>query len=192
MMQGRRQLLVITVMAFCALWAPAAFAQFTVTDGAGKPVLLVTKATTKYEVSGASGALGSLKVEGGKVNIYDAKGAKVGSVKKSGGDFTLDDATGKKIAKMSSKEDGFRVKDASDTILIKIKPRDGDFKVGDDAGKSLAKVKKKGDMILLSSEQGATLFKVSGKARADATGVLIVKRFSDLQKAALVLAVSQL
>jgi hypothetical protein len=187
-----RKQFIVTVTLVCALWAQAAWAQFTVTNGAGKSALVVTKSSTKYDVSNGSRTIGSLKLEGGRINIYDTRGNKVGSVKKSGSDFALDDAGGKKVAKMSSKEGGWRVKDAADKMLIKIKPRDDGFKVGDEAGSSLAKGKKKGETIELSTESGAVILKVSGKVRADVTGVLIVKQFNDLQKAALILAVSQL
>ena len=54
-----------------------------------------------------------------------------------------------------------------------------------------ADVKKKGETIVLSTEEGTTLYKVSGKMRADTTGVLMVKQFSLLQKAALIVAASQ-
>jgi hypothetical protein len=163
----------------------------SVTDDAGKPVLLVTKGATKYEVSGASGKIGTLKEEVGKFNIEDASGKKVGSVKRDGEDVTLDDDKGAKIAKLKPKEGGYRLKDAADVMLLKIKPKDGEFKLGDEAGNEFGKVKQKGGEIVISDEDGDTLYKVTGSVEPGPAGVLIVQKLSLLQKAAIIVAASQ-
>ena len=163
----------------------------TVTDDAGKPVLLVAKETDKYKVSDAKGEIGTLKEEIGKLNIADASGAKVGSVKQSEGDYTLDDKDGQKLMKFKSKEGGYRLKDTSDTMLLKIKPKDDGFKVSDGSDNALAKGKKKGDTIVVSNEAGTVLYKVSGSMSPLPTGLLVYEKLSPLQKAALITAASQ-
>ncbi|MHB9026976.1 MAG: hypothetical protein ACYC7E_22805 [Armatimonadota bacterium] len=174
--------------------SPSTVSALAVTDSAGKSILVFEqpKEPGGYLVKGAAGLIGQIGVTSGKVNIFDATGTKVGAVKKDGEDFILDDAAGKKIFKFSAKEGGYRLKDAAGNMLLKLKPKDYGYKISDGAGVAIAKLKQKDAKLDISTEDGTKLYKITGIKMTPAAGLLMSKKLTPLQQAALITAAIEL
>ncbi len=160
----------------------------SVTDGAGKSALAINGTETKYSVSANGTAVGAIKLKEGKLKLYDTAGKQTGAVKYKDGDYSLRDASDAKIAKFAPKEGGFRLKDTAGNFLLKIKPKDDGLKVSDGSDAVLGKGTINGTTVTLKSEAGAVLYTVSGAADPIASGIMLAKSLSPLQKAALMLA----